>query len=129
MIAAHVLVHHRTELICDLAEVYHIIGYRGLPATTLAAFVVGLRPDSRVGMAMNGTKIPTRDLVQIAILDNLTWLRWSRTKDGSKGRKAPKPLLDLFLGEAETEKPTGYSTAEGFERQRQKLLEEVSCQS
>lgn len=39
-------------LICDFAETYHIYDYRSLPLHMAGIFACGLRPDSRIGMAI-----------------------------------------------------------------------------
>ena len=103
----------RDALICDLAETYHIYDLRAVPVATLARLCCGLRENSRIKMKMSGAKMPFETLLMVAILDELRWLKWSKTKDAQKNRKAPKSMLNKILNE---EKVTSFATAEEFEK-------------
>lgn len=71
----------RDALLCDLAETYHIYDMRALPLLTLAALSVGLRPDSRIMMKLNGYRYvsPTRMLT--LMVDDLQVLRAALTSE------------------------------------------------
>jgi len=112
------LKNYKTELLCDFAEYYRIYDFRAHPPFYVGALLRGLRAESRTMMAITGTDVPFSVLVNVAILDNLNWLRWSRTK---KGTRPPKPLLPGLLNTKE-DKPTAFDTAEEFERRRAEIL-------
>lgn len=103
------LAHHKSELICDLAEYYNIIDYRRVPGRTLGTLAVGLRADSRIGMIREGIKASPETIILVKLYDVLTQVF-------SEKGKAPKPLLNDFLVEQEkNEKPMAYSSPEEFE--------------
>lgn len=87
----------KDALICDLAENYHIYDYKSLPLQKVAIFSVGLRENSRIKMKMSGREYTMDTLLEVAILDNLKWLCWSKTKDASKGRNRPKSLFNKLM--------------------------------
>jgi len=66
------LAHHRNELICDLAEYYHILDYRRVPGRTLGILAVGLRADSRVGRIREGIKESPETMMLARIVDILS---------------------------------------------------------
>lgn len=103
------LAHHKRELICDLAEYYHIIDYRSVPGRTLGTLAVGLRADSRIGMIRNGIKASPETIMLVKVYDVLMHVF-------SEKGKAPEPLLKDFLIEQgkEDEKPMSYKSAEDF---------------
>ena len=104
------LAHHKSELICDFAEYYHIIDYRRVPGRTLGTLAVGLRADSRIGMLREGIKASPETIVLVKLYDILTQVF-------SEKGKAPKPLLNDFLIEPENkEKPMSYSSPAEFEK-------------
>ena len=108
-------------LICDLAETYHILNYKALPAMLVASLVVGLRDDSRIKMKLSGAKAPSEIILLASIIDRLSVLVWMQTKDAQKGRNRPKSLMSLLFPK-ET-KATVYKTGEDFEKARKKLIE------
>lgn len=99
-----------TAVICDLAETYHILNYRQLPARLVAALCVGLKADSRIKMKLNGRKVPYELELLMGAVDRLTLLVYAQTKDGQKGRNKPKLLLDQLY--AEPEQVKGFSSGE-----------------
>ena len=48
---------HEDDLICDMAEVYHIYDMRALPLRKLAVLACGLSADSRVNKSKNKVKL------------------------------------------------------------------------
>jgi len=102
------LAHHKTELICDLAEYYHILDYRRVPGRLLGTLAVGLRADSRIGMIREGIKATPETIMLVKVYDVLMQV-FSR-----KG-EAPEPLLNEFIVEHEKkDKPLSYRTPEEF---------------
>ena len=81
-------------LICDLAETYQIYDYRQLPADMVAVFSVGLRENSRIRMSLSEEKLTIEQTMLAGILDRLSILLWSKTKDGQKGINQPKSIID-----------------------------------
>lgn len=109
-------------LICDLAETYQIYDYKRLPLQTVAAFSVGLREDSRIKMKMSGAKAPAEIILMASMVDRLSLLVWSKTKDAEKGRNRPKSLLGLLYPKEKNNQV--YSSGEEYEKARKKLLGE-----
>ena len=111
-------------LICDLAETYHIYDYRSLPLSKVAAFSVGLRENSRIKMAMTGTKYTFDTLLLASILDGVNLKNWMMTKDGQEGRNRPESILNKLMGikkEDEREEMV-FDSVEAFEEMRNKLM-------
>lgn len=108
-------------LLCDLAETYNVYDLKALPVSTLARLSIGLRDNSRIKMKMSGAKAPFETLLMLAILDDLHWLRWSKTKDAQKKRNMPESLLNTFLNGKEEQKITAFKTPEEFERRLAEL--------
>ena len=105
----------REELVCDLAETYHILDPFLLPARKLAVLACGLRGDSRVVMKLTGRRAPERDLLLAAALDRLSLLVWAKTKDAVKGRNRPDSVLSLYLVDEKPKRRFGMESAEEFE--------------
>lgn len=99
-----------TAVICDLAETYHILDYRQLPASLVAALCVGLKADSRIKMKINGRKIPYELELLMGAVDRLTMLVYANSKDAQKGRNKPKLLLDQLY--EEPEKTMGFDSGD-----------------
>lgn len=58
-----------------------------------------------------------------AILDELRWLVWSRTKAAEKGKNMPKPLLPQLLADKqEKKKLTRFDSPEAFEEQKKRII-------
>ena len=112
----------RDALMCDLAETYCIYDMKALPPLTVAGLSCGLRENSRIKMKMRGDVLPFETLLLVAIIDDLRWLRWTKTKDAQKKRNAPKSLLNALLNKEEEQKITAFATAEEFERRRAEIL-------
>ena len=116
------------EMICDLAEVYHVLDYRSRDPLLIAILVAGLREGSRVVMARSNSKITTEVILMASILDRLSILLWSKTKDAQKGINFPKSVLSAFVGN--TEKPNvSFRTAESFEATRRRIISEIEEES
>lgn len=110
-------------LICDLAETYHIYDYKQLPPTTIAAFSVGLRNNSRIKMKMNDQSVEIDTLLLAGISDKLSNWLWSQTKDGQKGINQPKSLVNLLMNTKPKEKNiSAFNSGEDFEIRRNELL-------
>ncbi len=107
------------ELICDLAEVYHVLDYRRLPAKTVAVLFFGLRDTSRVKQKLGGAKGDQKDLLLASIADSVR-----AVLVGLGGGKMPPSIASSILGDQEQKKNSEYNnlasfaTAEEFQRLR-----------
>ena len=109
----------KDALLCDLAETYHIYDFKALPLTKIAIFAKGLREDSRIKMKMSENKFNVIESLLAGILDRLTLILYSKTKDAEKGKNYPKLLLDEVEKKEELE---GFMSGEDFERMREKII-------
>ncbi len=105
-------------LICDFAEYYHVLEWRGLPLTLAATLAFGLPEGSRSKRRLSGSKIPLETRLLARITDYLAVLLWRQTKDGQEGNNPPRSLEAILDGtEArETQKPSVYRSGEEFMR-------------
>ncbi len=108
-------------LICDLAETYGIYDYKALPATRVALFAVGLRPDSRVKMKLADMKYQLETLLMAAMVDRLSMLMWAKTKDAEHGTNRPDLITEKLLGAGSRTDILSFDTVEEFEKQRQRI--------
>lgn len=118
MLLASILRECKDEVICDLAEYYHIYDYRGLLPNTVATLVFGLRADSRTKMKLSGQKITLEQMLMAMQVDTLQLLLWTKTKDGQKNRNRPKSLLNKLLGNEEVKQKDelmSFATIEEYE--------------
>lgn len=106
---ADMLAHHKSELICDLAEYYNILDYRRVPGRTLGTLAVGLRAESRIGMIREGIKAAPEVMVLARIYDLLSQVF-------SKENEKPKSLYEAFLINSRESKddPAVFRTKEDF---------------
>lgn len=111
-------------LVCDLAEVYQIYNYKELPPTQVAVFAIGLNYNSRIMMKMNGQKVPLNVHLTAGILDRLSWIVWSKTKDGQKGVNQPASIVDILSGKhaEETKDIVTFNSGKEFEEYRKQLI-------
>lgn len=106
-----------------MAETYHILNWRELPLRTAATLACGLHQDSRCFRKINNQKLRSDMYPQLAILDELRLLRWSQTKDGSKGKNRPPSVLEEMLKAGERPRVTSFRTMEEFEARRKQIIE------
>lgn len=111
-------------LICDFAETYHIYDWRSLPARYAAILASGLRPDSRIMLKISDTAVPINTMLLATIADATRVQAWHETKDGQRGRNAPKSLLELItkkIGDR-VEPGRGFDSAADFVKWRENML-------
>jgi len=113
-------------LICDFAETYHIHHWRGLPVQHAAVLACGLPEDARIRRAMSGRTVPTQTLLMAAIVDRLSLLVWAQSEDGRRGINRPNSLVEAMTAPLHTEDVQGFSSAEAFERERERILKGVT---
>lgn len=109
-------------LICDLAETYGIYNYRDLPPLTVAVFCKGLRENSRMKMKLSSQSVSMDTMLLASIVDRLSYILWSKTKDGEKNRNKPKSLVDIFNKSLKEKEEQVFVTGEEFEKMRSKIL-------
>lgn len=107
---------------CDLAETYHIYNYKELPPTRVALFCVGLRENSRIKMKLNNLKIPLETMLEASILDRLSLLLWSQSKDAQKGKNKPESVYEMLMGVKKEKEYLAFNSGSDFEDYRNKLL-------
>lgn len=110
-------------VICDLAEVYHVLNYRGLSPRLVAVLCLGLSDNSRIKKKMSNRKLDTDELLLAALVDRVSLLLWAQTKEAQKGINKPKSIIKMF--ESETHEQSEYKSFDSvqeFERKRAELL-------
>lgn len=112
-------------VICDLAETYGIYDYKRLPATKVAIFVLGLRPNARIMLKASKSEIPLDSLLLAGILDRLSIVLWQKTKDGQHNRNRPKSITDQLLGKSQERKAVAFENGTAFEKERRRILKQI----
>lgn len=96
MFLARVLSGGEGDLVCDMAETYHVLNWRSLGATLAATLAAGLPPGSRVMTRIAGAAAPLPLQLQAMAVDYLALLSWQNTKDGQHGRNHPPSILQTL---------------------------------
>lgn len=108
-------------LICDLAETYHILNYKGLSLRLVATLSNGLSEDSRIKRKVANRRLTLNDALTAAAVDKLTQILWTKTEDAKRGRNKPQSILDMLEHPAERQHKT-FSSVEAFERRRAQIM-------
>jgi len=110
------------ELICDLAETYHIMNYRELQPTVVATLAIGLSDDSRIKRKLAGQKLTFNQIINTLMLDDLNLNIWTKTKDAAKGRNKPKSLYKMLTEpKKEKEDLRTFDSIEDYEAWRRSM--------
>lgn len=109
-------------MICDLAETYGIFEYRNVPVRLLKVLVWGLRGNSRTKLKLAESDVPTDTILLAAIADSLSFIAWSKTKDGMKNKNRPKAITPYLIGKPAEETAEVFESGDAFERARAKLI-------
>lgn len=104
------------DIICDLAETYHIFNYREMPLLTIATLVCGLRDDSRVMLRLSENNLSIDRQINAMICDNLSYILWSKTKDAESGRNKPKSILNALKGVDDKSELMRFENGEDFKK-------------
>jgi len=112
------------DLICDFAEVYHILDWRGVPVKLAATLAAGLPEKSRSIRRLTGQKCSMETLLLAAITDRLSLLVWAKTKDAQKGRNRPQMITDSLLVNTEKKNIEAFADVNSFEAARQRFFGE-----
>lgn len=83
---------------CDLAETYHVLDYRSLPARLVATLTAGLSDDSRVKKKLSGAQCSVETMLLALIADKLSYLVWFQTDDARKNRNRPDSIFLSLVG-------------------------------
>lgn len=113
----------RDELICDLAETYHLFDIRAHKARSIAILAAGLRENSRIRMKMEGRRLTDTDSLLALIFDKANWLCWAKTKDAQHGQNRPKSMYQIMTENRETH-TEGFNSIEEFKKIRKELAGE-----
>lgn len=111
-------------LVCDLAETYHVLDYRSLPARLVATLAAGLRESSRIKLKMAGMPCTSETLLLAMAVDRLSLLFWAKTDDGQKNRNRPESIYMRILG-ANTKQESdivAFESRSDFEAERKRLM-------
>lgn len=110
-------------LVCDLAETYHIMDYKALPARQAALFACGLGPDSRIMRRMGGVPATMTELLLARICDGINVLCWQNTPNGRDGVDPPASIFQAIMAAGEEKAPgPGFDSPEDFEEWRDAML-------
>ena len=109
-------------LVCDFAETYGILDYRGLPVKTMATLAVGLRENSRIKKKIRNEKINAETALLAVIADRLGLLVWHQTKDGAENKNRPASILGSLLEEKRNDDVCVFESGNEFEKERERLM-------
>lgn len=112
-------------LICDLAETYNIYNMRSFSPLEIATFSVGLRENSRIKLKLSGQTVPLETVLLACVVDRLSLLLWSKSKDATKNINRPASILET-LTQTRQEPERDYevfNTPEEFEQAMKRLNE------
>lgn len=108
-------------LICDFAQVYHVLDYRALPARRAALLACGLGPDSRIMRILSGRTVSDEILMLAAIADKLAVISWQI--GGGKKKDRPDSITDRLLDNTKQETAFGFESPEDFREWHRKYME------
>ncbi|MFP3156340.1 DUF5361 domain-containing protein [Lachnospiraceae bacterium ZAX-1] len=111
----------KDELVCDFAEYYHVnlSEIENYKLSYIATLALGLREDSRTRMKMSNRKYSMSTQLAGFQIDLLQYLVWFQTKDASKGRNRPNPILKEK--EKKNTDHLSFGTAEEFEAKMREI--------
>lgn len=108
------------ELICDFAQYYHILDWRGLPLLLAATLASGLPAESRCMLRQSGARAGTDTVLLATLVDQTALLLWRYAK---KNTPKPQSVADLLLGEQEKKPPIRvYRSGADFDRALQRFI-------
>ncbi len=112
------------EVICDLAQFYHVLNYKELSPDVVAALLVGLPKESRIVRKLIPGTYSLQEELLMRILDTLNVLAWMNTKSGQKGINKPPSIYKLYHPEHKRkgkDTPRQFTEPEDFDKQWNKL--------
>lgn len=72
-------------------------------------------------MKLSGAKVSLEKMILAAILDDLNFLLWTRSREGTP---KPRSLVSALTGSAQQDHPIDRLTAEEFEKRRLEIIGE-----
>lgn len=106
-----------------MAETYHVLNWRKLPARLAATLAAGLRDNSRVAMAQTNSKADAKTLLLATCADALKLLLWQNTRDGQSGRNPPASILAALTSEPQqSAESVGFDSPEEFRTWRKNMI-------
>lgn len=73
-------------------------------------------------MKLNNQNVPIETMLLASVVDRLSFILWSKTKDGEKNRNKPKYLVDVLNRSPKEREEQVFATGEDFENMREKIL-------
>lgn len=95
---AAVIATDKDALVCDLAETYHVLDYRSLPARLVATLTAGLSDNSRTKRTLAGAQCSVETMLLALIADKLSYLVWFQTEDAVKNKNRPDSIYLSLIG-------------------------------
>lgn len=125
MFLAHAINVGEDSVICDMAETYGLYDYRSIPCKTAACLAFGLRDDSRIKLQMTGSNVSFDRILMAGMLDQLSYLSWTKTKAAEKGKNRPKSILEQITKERSVhdDDVVVFDSPEAFEEAYRKIIE------
>lgn len=102
------------DLTCDLAETYHILDFRELPARKVAVLAAGLPEEARIKKRIADVTYTFDQLMQAASFDRLAWLCWAQSKDGKNGVRRPQSMAKKLVESKENKKVVAFRSGKDF---------------
>ncbi len=112
-------------VICDFAETYHVYDLYALEPGYAATLAAGLRDSSRIKMRLSGLRVTPEAYLLACVVDRLSMILWSRSKDGQRNRNRPKMLTDQLSGEKKTSGVKAFSDGSAFDRAKAQILAQI----
>lgn len=125
MILAHLLTDSEDEIICDLAETYHILDYKELSPNLVAILVIGLGDNSRIKKKLAKKTTTLEQELLALITDLIVTFMWARS--GKKGAKPPS-IYKILTENEEKEELEAFESPEDYEAWRASKEEKWKCQ-
>lgn len=113
---------YKHQIICDLAETYHIHDFMSYKPSYIYILIEGLRDDSRLKMAVSGQNTDNGTILNALAVDYLALLAWSKTKDAQKNKNRPKSIYEKLMNLSKDEAIEGFNSAEEFEKAKNEIL-------
>lgn len=115
---------------CDLAETYGLFDLQSIPLRKLATLAYGLRDNSRIKQKISGLNVEVNTLMLAFAVDRLSWLVWSKTKDGQKGRNMPESVANILLhGDSAPDSKRFdadvFDSPEAFKAERERIIQQI----
>lgn len=116
MFLAYCVYKYEDDVICDMAETYHIFSYKKHKPSFIATLLNGLKDDARIVMRLTGVTADTKTRLLAMIADFIRALNGSF--DGEEGTS----IYDTFIRTQERKKTTGFNTVEEYENRRNEII-------